>query len=210
VLATDPPFVLTSEVAAIRRESMGRFVKALVHHRAELRRALTLVRGLPRITVPVSDTAACRDLTQVLRKRLGPIHYRSYAVAVLALTKDDKTEVISKLIVDGEHARLHTFIQNGDKAASNARFLLTEFMVESLRASGVKYLFVDTILGLPGGLRYLQHPARLSTPQRHPGPGAARRCGQAPGARSRSSRLRILPWASTGSVSTTWTALGIL
>jgi hypothetical protein len=235
VLTTDPTFVLTSELAAIRRQSTWQFAKAVVRRRTELRRALSALRALPRLTIPVRDTTASRDLTHLLRKRVGPLHYRSYAVAVLevpseagayrkgrsrqalrtnagkaaadgtscvtlsgsaeilrrfdqiivdgwgvrpssrkhrkwtrnvedvphalyfaALTPDDRTQVFSKLFVADGHARLHTFIQNGDKSASNARFLLTEYMIESLVARGVKYLIVDTILGLPGGLRYLQ------------------------------------------------------
>lgn len=64
----------------------------------------------------------------------------------------------------GPYARLHTFIQN-DKydASSAARFLLAEHIVESLRSVGVNYVIVDTVLGLPQGIRYYQQLAGYVT-----------------------------------------------
>jgi hypothetical protein len=81
-----------------------------------------------------------------------------HALYVTADSADGRVLVFCKLVVDGNYARLHTFVHNrNDEAASPARFLLMDYLVEILAARGVTRLFVDTLVALPKGLRYFQH-----------------------------------------------------
>jgi hypothetical protein len=85
VVPTDAVFTFTSDLAGLRRESNWRFAKAVIGRRKEVRDALARLRDLPRLALPVDDSRASRALTQVLRKGVGPVHPRSYAVAVLEI-----------------------------------------------------------------------------------------------------------------------------
>lgn len=237
VSPTDPLFAFTSDLAAIRHDSIWRFGKVVATKPRELSRALARIRRLPRATIAVNSSSANRELTELLRKGIGPWHHRAYAVALLEIphnphtyssgrsrqalrtnsakarasgvrcvtvtgqdeiearfgqiivddwgidpesstyrswlknvrdvphalyitanAADDRVLVFCKLIIDGNYARLHTFVHNrNDEAASPARFLLMDYLVEILAARGVTRLFVDTLLALPNGLRYFQH-----------------------------------------------------
>jgi hypothetical protein len=80
-----------------------------------------------------------------------------YSLYFAAVAQDESTLVFCKIIVANEHARLHTFI-HAEKipAAGDSRFLLFDYVVENLRARGVRYLIVDRILALPDGVLYYQ------------------------------------------------------
>jgi hypothetical protein len=236
VVPTDAVFTFSSDLAALRRESKWRLAKTVVARRKEVRDAFLRIYRLPRLTVPIDDSRASRALTHELRKGIGRLRPRSYAVAVLeipadpgvyrkgrarqalrtnsakaraegvvcstlsgqkeillrfadvvsdgwgvkrrslkfrwwtrnvrdephafyyaAIGVDGRALVFSKVIVVGDYARLHTFIHKREAAASLPRFLLTDYIVESLSAKRVKYLLVDSIVGLHDGLRYHQH-----------------------------------------------------
>jgi hypothetical protein len=83
-----------------------------------------------------------------------------HALYLAAVDAEDSALVFSKIILSDDHARLHTFIQkNRDIAQGDSgpsRFLLAEYMVESLRVAGVRHMIVDSIIALPRGLRYFQ------------------------------------------------------
>jgi hypothetical protein len=85
VVPTDALFTFTSDMAALRRASTWQFVKTAVARRHEVRDAFGRVRGLPRLEIPMDDSRASKALTQVLRKGIGPLRPRSYAVAVLEI-----------------------------------------------------------------------------------------------------------------------------
>lgn len=95
--------------------------------------------------------------SRTYHKWLKNVERAPHAHYLAACAADGSTLVFCKIIVDGEFARLHTFIQGGDKqASSTARFLLMDYVVEHLSRTDVRYLLVDSVLALSEGLRYYQ------------------------------------------------------
>jgi hypothetical protein len=124
-----------------------------------------------------------------------------HALYIAAVGADDSALVFAKVIIANKHARLHTFIQRNregvDGDSGPSRFLLAEYLVESLRTLGVQYIIVDSIGALPRGLRYYQQLAGytvcnidLTRPDAKSGPRAPTWLGRRAGRRQAAQGAR--------------------
>ena len=81
----------------------------------------------------------------------------SYRLWLAAYSADGSPLLLSVTPVDGEFASLGYFRTLGSgKEQSNARYLMTEVLVEHLVERGVRYLLDGGSLALPNGIRHFQ------------------------------------------------------
>lgn len=83
----------------------------------------------------------------------------NYGLWLVAYSQDDCPLLLSVTPIDGEWALLRYFrtLGGGGDEHSNARYLMTQVLVERLIKAGVRYLAdMSSPVGLPNGLRHFQ------------------------------------------------------